>query len=129
MVEINPDIHTRIVKYNCKDFIMVMENILDKIYRSKKQYKSIYAIPRGGLIPGVYLSHKLGLPLYTDGVRSMNTLVVDDILDTGNTLERYTELDKVVILAKPEGIKRLNCNNIIYGSTCKDNDWIEFWWE
>jgi len=47
---------------------------------------SIHGIARGGLIPAVLISHKLGLP-YTDVILP-NTLVVDDICDSGVTLEK-----------------------------------------
>ena len=54
------------------------------------QYEGIYAIPRGGLIIGVMMSHKLGLPMI-DRLQSYygkKFLIVDDIADTGKTLEK-----------------------------------------
>lgn len=52
------------------------------------KFNGIYALPRGGLPLGVRLSHELDLPLIIGGV-DKTTLVVDDIADTGNTLEPY----------------------------------------
>ena len=50
-------------------------------------FDSIYAIPRGGLVLGVRLSHLLNLPLVRWVEMNPNTLVVDDISDTGETLK------------------------------------------
>ena len=47
---------------------------------------SVTGIARGGLIPAVMVSHKLDLP-YVDAV-GPNTLVIDDIADSGVTLEK-----------------------------------------
>lgn len=52
----------------------------------------IYGVPRGGLILAVILSHKLKLPLIQniDDI-SQNTLVVDDIVETGETIRRLNK--------------------------------------
>jgi len=46
--------------------------------------RSVYGIPRGGLVPAVYISHALDIPLG----RWEKCLVVDDIADSGATLKR-----------------------------------------
>ena len=52
--------------------------------------KSIYGIPRGGLVVAVRLSHMLDLPLILDSKEIQpHTLVVDDIADSGKTLRKY----------------------------------------
>jgi len=58
--------------------------IARKIIGSDAEIHGVYGIPRGGLIPAVLLSHKLGVPLIQT-VKN-NTLIVDDISDSGNTL-------------------------------------------
>lgn len=55
-----------------------------KILASDANIQGVYGIPRGGLVPAVLLSHKLGVPLVTT-VKN-NTLIVDDISDSGETL-------------------------------------------
>ena len=47
---------------------------------------SVTGLARGGLIPAVMISHRLNLPYVTQV--STNTLVVDDIADSGVTLEK-----------------------------------------
>lgn len=58
------------------------------VWAKQSGFKNIYGIPRGGLILAVLLSHRLDLPviLSADDI-SPATLVVDDISDTGKTLE------------------------------------------
>lgn len=54
-----------------------------------KDFKNVYGIPRGGLILAVKLSHVLDLPLILSKQDIMKkTLIVDDIVDTGKTIER-----------------------------------------
>lgn len=59
------------------------------VWAKKKGVKNVYGIPRGGLVPAVKLSHLLEIPqiLNKEDV-APGTLVVDDIIDTGETVER-----------------------------------------
>ena len=58
-------------------------------WAKKGQVKNVYGIPRGGLVAAVKLSHLLDVPLVLnrDDI-SRDTLIVDDIIDEGNTIER-----------------------------------------
>jgi len=67
------------IEWNCKV-------IADKV--RGQEFKNIYGIPRGGLIPAVIISHYLEskLPIITSFDQISNeTLVVDDIVDSGMT--------------------------------------------
>ena len=55
-----------------------------------KKFEGIYGFPRGGLCIAVALSHSLGLPLLDEPKN--NSLIVDDIYDTGLTLEKIKHL-------------------------------------
>jgi len=58
-------------------------------WAKKRQIKNIYGIPRGGLVLAVKLSHLLNIPLVLSREDiSRDTLIVDDIIDEGNTVER-----------------------------------------
>lgn len=59
------------------------------VWARTKNFKNIYGIPRGGLMVAVVLSHRLDLPLVMR-LEEVNkdTLVVDDISDSGETLLR-----------------------------------------
>lgn len=63
--------------------------LVDKIKNSKFKFSRIYAIPRGGLVLGVMLSHRLGLPLIIEQDGQKDTLIVDEIWDTGKTAIEY----------------------------------------
>lgn len=59
-----------------------------KAYATK--FQNIYAVPRGGYVLGVCLSHSLGIPMISDENKiNEHTLIVDDISDTGKTLQKY----------------------------------------
>jgi len=54
----------------------------------------IYGIPRGGLIPAVMLSHLFDVPLIDNLLlvqNNLTTLIVDDIVDTGETIKKFTD--------------------------------------
>ena len=62
-------------------------NILCKqIITDYPNIDSVMGLPRGGLIPAVLISHELNLPFVLHPGK--NTLVVDDINDTGETLSK-----------------------------------------
>jgi uncharacterized protein len=53
----------------------------------EKIVNKIYGIPRGGLVPAVKLSHLLKIPMiYEENKIDENTLVINDIFDTGKTI-------------------------------------------
>ena len=72
--------------------------------------ENIYAVPRGGLVVGVRLSHLLDVPMVYDRKQiGPRTLVVDDISDSGTTLTDLfaflppRERPKVLCLEMREG--------------------------
>ena len=68
------------------DINILVEDLCNTIKQSGAQIKSITGIQRGGLIPAVMISHKLNIPYVSK--TNKDTLVVDDICDTGETLKR-----------------------------------------
>lgn len=101
--------------------------LAERLKSSKILAENIYGIPRGGMIPAVILSHQLGLPIITQQrFISKNTIVVDDIVDTGETLLRILKRKKPLAVAciwyhpkakvKPEFFARLK----------ETEDWLVF---
>jgi len=71
-------------KVSWKSIGSMVSNIAKEIKKDTTPYRGIYAIPRGGLVPGVMLSHKLELPMLLFPKDSC--IIIDDISDTGKTL-------------------------------------------
>ena len=67
------------------DVNILVEELCHTIATSGAQIKSITGIERGGLVPAVMISHKLNIPYVTK--INKDTLVVDDICDSGETLK------------------------------------------
>jgi hypoxanthine phosphoribosyltransferase len=85
---------------------------------------SIYGIPRGGLIPAVMLSHSTGLPL-VDTI-GKNTLVVDDMTDSGVTMDKMPGQFTAVLYHKPHtSIFTPN----VYSKLHEGDEWLVFPWE
>ena len=72
------------------DVEILVKKLCDKITRSNLDIKDIWGLPRGGLIPAVMVSHKLGIPM-TKGTITPDTLIIDDICDSGVTLANFYE--------------------------------------
>ena len=97
-------------------------------YISKKckflQFSGIYGVPRGGLCLAVALSHKLKVNLIKKPTK--NCLIVDDIYETGITLNNYRDIEGAVffVLVSKEKPTWWNSANLY-----SKEDWIVFPWE
>lgn len=138
--------------YSLYDYKMDFAEMVKYIRNSGKQYDLVIGVQRGGLIPGVHLSHVLGVPFdvlhwSNNGVKESsnpslitnkgkNILLVDDICDSGITLKeiltRYAEwnLDTAVLVYN--NINPHHITPTYYGWEMNRNDvpqWFDFWWE
>lgn len=69
------------------------QRITDAQEQHNFKYACIIGMPRGGLIPAVMLSHKLGIPLTTKIPKSgVHSLLVDDINDTGTSIMKFLDI-------------------------------------
>ena len=85
---------------------------------------SIYGVPRGGLIPAVMLSHALNYPL-VDTI-GKNTLVVDDMSDSGVTLSKMPGQFTAVLYHKPH----TSCfTPNVWSKLHEGDEWLVFPWE
>lgn len=85
-------------------------------------FKYIYGIPRGGLIPAVWLSHHLDLPLRKIGFISSDTLIVDDVVSTGKSTKGFNPGNVVSLIRNPRSPE------ILFAAKETDH-WIQFPWE
>ena len=106
------------------DIDKAVNNLCDKIRHDLMNIDSVHGIPRGGLIPAVLISHKLGLPYV--GAVGPNTLVVDDICDSGVTLEKGPGVYTAVLHYKPH----TSCfQPTIWSETHDGDEWLIYPWE
>lgn len=114
-------LHWEYINYYC-------DIIVDQL---DKKYDAVYGVPRGGLVPAVIISHKLGIPLTDlrggDDPMGCNTLVVDDINDTGKTVNEYKAvgLDIAVLIERKTSAGSADFAGVIVDY----DDWIVFPWE
>lgn len=92
----------------------------------------ISGVPRGGLVLAVMLSHRLGLkyiPIHTitEVVPYKKTLVVDDIYDSGETLDSYKEKG-FVTLSIDKKITTVSSPDY-FSYIVNKNDWVVYPWE
>jgi hypoxanthine phosphoribosyltransferase len=129
-----------------------VNKIANTILSKKDNFDVVIGLSRGGLIPGVMLSHKLNLPFMPlvwqtrDGSKKdkkllkqynkETTLVIDDLIDSGKTFYevikvapnvKYAALfDKQLSLNSEYFSKNLDyCGSLLYN----DNRWLIFPWE
>ena len=104
------------------EFDMSVEKIANKCKFLK--FSGIYGVPRGGLCLAVALSHKLKINLILEPKK--NCLIVDDVYETGITLNNYKNIEGAkffVLFSK----KKPTWWNSVYIS--EKSEWIVFPWE
>jgi uncharacterized protein len=112
------------------DINVLVEDLCNTIATSGVEIKSIAGIKRGGLIPAVMVSHKLNIP-YVDRINK-DTLVVDDICDTGETLKKSIAMYTATLHYKPTAgftpdfyAKEVGSDWIVYPWERKDSDAVQ----
>ena len=103
-----------------------IDNLVSILSEKNLPIDSIYGIPRGGLIPAVMLSHKLDLPFVLNPTE--NTLVVDDISDSGLTLGDH-HLHGAIYTLTLHMRNGSKYEPTIYGKFIDSDKWIVYPWE
>lgn len=135
-----------------------LEGVQDIAKRARmSKFSCIVAPVRGGLIPGVMLSHALGIPLFplsyslrdhkaiedvpssllsfVENKRNLPVLLVDDIVDNGSTINGILEhlkmipiIDVAALAHNIEApVKVRYSHQEFRRSVC--SDWFNFFWE
>ncbi len=89
-----------------------------------KEFSGIYGVPRGGLCLAVALSHKLEIELISKPIK--NSLIVDDVYETGHTLTTFKDIEGAVFFVLFSKINPTWWNTVY---VTKKNQWIVFPWE
>ena len=89
-----------------------------------RKFSGIYGIPRGGLCLAVALSHRLNIKLISKPKK--NCLIVDDILDTGLTLNTLKNIEGAMFFVlfskrEPTWFNTVNLS--------EQKEWVVFPWE
>lgn len=107
-----------------QEFDLVIDKAAEQL--ESCEISGIYGIPRGGLTLAVALSHRLGVPMLAAPCK--NCIVVDDIADTGITLQHFEDCNYATLTwcYKPD-VSKVRPN--YYYLTCAENEWIVFPWE
>lgn len=127
-----------IVKQQIKweEINLLVENLANKIESSNLLIREIYGLPRGGLIPAVMLSHRMKIPM-SKGTITSNTLIVDDICDSGvtfqNIFNRHQTEYAFPFYVKTACLHYKPHTSVFeprfYASEWSSDDWIVYPWE
>lgn len=80
---------------------ILIDNLISKINFLDIKFDAVHGLPRGGLPIAVHVSHHLDIPLvisinqFIQEYKNGHLLVVDDIIDTGKTYERFLEITTI----------------------------------
>lgn len=114
-------------QYSWQEFDKDSEKIA--AWAKERHIRNIYGIPRGGLVIAVKLSHLLDLPIVlTRDDITPDTLVVDDIIDGGGTLDRLlAQIGKHQHIASLFHNPTAKCAPTFYAR--EKTGWVIFPWE
>ena len=88
------------------------------------EFSGVYGIPRGGLCLAVALSHKLKINLISEPIK--NSLIVDDIYETGITLKAFKHIEGAMFFVLFSKVSPTWWNSV---QISEKNEWIVFPWE
>ena len=108
--------------FTWKEFDKSVEQIANKC--KFLEFSGVYGVPRGGLCLAVALSHKLNINLISEPIK--NSLIVDDIYETGVTLNTFKSIEGATFYVLISKVKPIWWNTV---NISKTNEWIVFPWE
>tara|TARA_R110001592_G_scaffold295553_3_gene565571 strand:+ start:405 stop:812 length:408 start_codon:yes stop_codon:yes gene_type:complete len=131
-MHVNPG--KEIIDFSWSEFDLAVDVMVEEFKSSDTSHiEKILALPRGGLPLGVALSHRLNIPLITQTYQIGrapygNVLVVDDIADSGETLEKVSkELKNSLYYVIHQDDNSIFEPDFSYVSN--DRYWISYPWE
>ena len=108
--------------FNWSEFDKSVEHIANKC--KFLEFSGIYGVPRGGLCLAVALSHKLKINLISKPIK--DSLIVDDVYETGITLNTFKDIEGAMFFVLFSKIKPTWWNTV---HISPKNEWIVFPWE
>ncbi len=89
-----------------------------------KPISGVYGFPRGGLCLSVAISHLLTIPFLSEPIP--NSLVVDDVYETGLTLNKIKRLPGVTAFVWFSKVEPIWWDAV---EVCDSSEWLVFPWE
>lgn len=115
-----------------EDVFMVANRLCNKISETehKQNISSVYGVPRGGVPVAIKIADILGLPL-VDGPEAVgpNTLVVDDIIDSGKTRYDFKNNLFAALYSKRGNCSSMETSDTFTGYWVHTGTWVVFPWE
>ena len=108
--------------FTWSDFDKGVEHIANKC--KFLDFSGICGVPRGGLCLAVALSHKLKINLISEPKK--NSLIVDDVYETGITLNTFKDIEGAKFFVLFSKVKPIWWNTVFIS---KKSEWIVFPWE
>ncbi|MDC3147575.1 phosphoribosyltransferase [Prochlorococcus sp. AH-716-I09] len=108
--------------FTWSEFDKSVEQIASKC--NDLEFSGIYGVPRGGLCLAVALSHKLKINLISKPIK--NSLIVDDVYETGITLNNFKDIEGAMFFVLFSKIKPTWWNSVFIS---EKSEWIVFPWE
>ena len=97
-----------------------------KAINRRKAVNSVYGVPRGGIPIAVAFSYTTGLPLMTAEGITEKTLILDDIIDSGTTRNRYPDN---LFIALHRTVKSKVENDELTSWLHFADNWVVYPWE
>jgi hypoxanthine phosphoribosyltransferase len=116
---------------NWNDIDRAINRIIASINSSEIKINAVGGLPRGGLIPAVMLSHRLGIPFVSQAQIQTtigNILIVDDICDSGKTLKRF-KFEENIYTATLHWKQSSEYQPHYFWEIAYENEWIVYPWE
>jgi hypothetical protein len=108
--------------FSWSEFDKSVEDIANEC--KSREFSGIYGVPRGGLCLAVALSHKLKINLISEPIK--NSLIVDDVYETGFTLNKFKDIEGAMFFVLFSKIKPIWWNTV---NISEKREWIFFPWE
>lgn len=111
------------VKIDYAGYKAAVTALVEQVRDGGRKYSSIYPIPRGGYFAAIELGKLLNIPVECDKSKiDSDTLIVDDICDSGRTIEAFNGYDTAAVYVKLHSQHKVTfCGCII-----PENDWLIF---
>ncbi len=132
--------HMNKLKYDYDNLLFDIGLLVDNINKynrnlqSDLSIKKIYAIPRGGMIPGALLAMKLNIPFVKKCEIDKSTLIFDDVVDSGHTIRRlFDDIHPLTVPVAALHYKvctpKAEMPTFCIACAVQQGTWIEYFWE